>query len=61
MADRIIYAFCETAFECPECSRRLDFDEPVDHDEDGPIYEGTCLVHGVFLVQSVEEADEDDD
>jgi hypothetical protein len=62
MADpRTIYQFYDTAFECPQCGRRLDFGDAVDEDEDGPIYEGECLVHGTMLVQSAnEDTDEDD-
>jgi hypothetical protein len=57
-----IYQFYDTAFECPECGRRLEFADPVDHDEDGPIYEGECSTHGMFLVQTaLEDTEADDD
>lgn len=55
-----IYVFYETAFECPECGLRLDFADPVDHDDDGPIYQGECVAHGQFLVQSALEDTEED-
>lgn len=55
---RPIYTFTDSPFTCPDCGRRLDFDEPVDEDADGPIYEGMCPLHGSFLVQSVEEEDD---
>lgn len=62
MADegRAIYTFIDMPFECPHCGHRLDFGNPVDEDSDGPIYEGECSLHGPFLVQAVEEPDEDD-
>lgn len=41
---------------CPHCGRRLDAsDEPWDYDEDGPIYEGACPVHGVLFFQLDEQ------
>ncbi len=37
---------------CPHCQRRMDRNHtPVDHDADGPIFEATCEVHGVILIQ----------
>lgn len=57
----IIYTFVDTAFECPWCSRRLACDfEAVETDDEGEIYEGVCQTHGTFLVQAVDEPDEDD-
>jgi hypothetical protein len=57
---RPIYTFTDSPFECPHCGRRLEFGDPVDHDDDGPIYEGECDVHGTFLVQAVEEPEDDE-
>lgn len=38
--------------ECPICGVRLIVsDEPVDVDEDGPIYLGICQTHGEWLLQ----------
>lgn len=38
--------------ECPICGVRLIVsDEPVDEDEDGPIYLGICQTHGEWLLQ----------
>lgn len=57
---REIYVFYDTAFECPVCQRRLEFNEPVDKDEDGPIYEGECATHGTYLVQAANEDTDDE-
>ncbi len=45
--------------ECGHCGRRLDFDHtsPVSQDADGPIYLGTCSVHGGSLLQDDPEED----
>lgn len=50
---------------CPDCSVRLSMDEEtvdgvlqnrvVDEDEDGPIHLGTCMEHGAFRVQFLED------
>lgn len=56
---RMIYQFYDTAFECPTCNRRLAFEDPIDEDQDGPIYEGECSVHGTFLVQAALEDTDD--
>ena len=58
---RPVYQFYDTAFECPECGRRLEFADTVDKDDEGPIYEGECSRHGKFLVQAVEEDTEAED
>ena len=37
-----------------------EFAEPVDEDEDGPIYEGECATHGIYLVQAANEDTDDE-
>ena len=53
---------------CPTCGvRLLVSDNPVDSDEDGPIYAGVCATHGTWRLQddpdpeSDEDEEEDDD
>lgn len=46
---------------CPQCGVRLMLDiegddlRVVDEDEDGPIHLGTCMDHGAFLFQILED------
>lgn len=65
MSDRDAILLMGEAFpECPTCGKRLIMsDNPVDQDEDGPIYAGVCTVHGTFLLQDdpEEEGEEDGD
>ncbi|SFJ48411.1 hypothetical protein SAMN03159338_1522 [Sphingomonas sp. NFR04] len=50
-----ILVFYDVPFACPKCGARLETGEPVDIDDDGPIFKGRCASHGEFLVQAAEQ------
>lgn len=62
MSGRPITLMCEQPPTCGECGRRLNVsDQPVDHDQDGPIYAGNCPDHGIWLLQDDPGHDEEED
>lgn len=60
--ERPILLLGEEMPTCPECGRRMELsDRPVGHDADGPINAAVCPEHGTWLVQDVEDDDEEEE